>query len=298
MKAARIHEYGDASVIRIDDIPRPAPGVGQVLIQVAATSFNPTEVALRSGVLAEFLQVDMPLPLVLGWDVAGTVVELGAGVGTHAVGDRVVGMIDAAAAEFAVADATVVVAAPRGVPLADAAVLPLAGLTAWQVVARAELTVGERVLVNGAGGGIGGYAVQLAKRRGAHVIATASLRSAVAVRRHGADQIVDYTTTALGDVGVVDAVLNLVPSAVGVAGLVRPGGRIVSATNEIEAPPGVTTSQVTARSDATDLAALVALVYSGELTLDVTERHTLDGLAVLHRRNESGDLRGKVVVAT
>jgi NADPH:quinone reductase-like Zn-dependent oxidoreductase len=294
MKAARIHRFGDASVIRLDHIDRPSPGAGQVLVQVAATSFNPTETALRSGVLRDVLQVDMPLPLTLGWDVAGTIVELGAGVHTHAVGDRVIGMIDAAAAEFAVADAASVVAAPTTVPLADAAALPLVGLTAWQVIEEAALVPGERVLVNGAGGGIGGFAVQLAHHAGAHVIATAGPRSRRAVLRQGADQVVDYTTTRLSDAvsGQVDVLLNLVHVEQS-AELAALAGRIVSATNKIEAPR---TAHVVVRNDPEHLAALVALVDRGVLTIDVSERHTLDDLADLHRRGEAGDLRGKVIV--
>jgi NADPH:quinone reductase-like Zn-dependent oxidoreductase len=299
MKAARIHRFGDASVIRLDDIDRPEPGAGQVLIQVAATSFNPTETALRSGVLRDVLRMDIPLPLTLGWDVAGTIVELGEGVHAHAVGDHVIGMIDAAAAEFAVADATAVVTAPTAVPLADAAALPLAGLTAWQVIEGAELVAGERVLINGAGGGVGGFATQLAHHAGTQVIATASPRSRRTVLRQGADQVIDYTTTRLGDAvaGQVDVVLNLLHvdqgQAAELAALAR---RIVSATNTIKAPPAVRTAHVVARNDPAHLAALVALVDRGVLTIDVSEHHTLDDLATLHRRTEAGDLRGKVIV--
>lgn len=299
VKAARIHEYGDASVIRIDDVARPAPGPGQVLVRVAATSFNPTEVALRSGALRDLTPAE--LPLTLGWDLAGTLVRLGAGVRGHAAGDRIVGMVtDGAAAEFAVADAGAVVAAPTTVPLADAAALPLAGLTAWQVIRRAGLAEGERVLVNGAGGGIGGFTVQLARHAGAEVIATASPRSERTVRRQGADEVIDYTAAPLTDAGQVDVVLNLVPldreRSAALAALVRPGGRIVSATTVIEAPDGVSAAHVVARNDAADLAALVALVDRGVLTIDVAERHPLDALATLHRRSEAGEVRGKVVV--
>ncbi|MGY6653013.1 NADP-dependent oxidoreductase [Amycolatopsis sp. TRM77291] len=293
MKAARIHQHGDATVIRIQEIARPVPAAGEVLIQVAATSFNPTEVALRSGALRDLVPVT--LPLTLGWDVAGTIVELGEGVRTHVVGDQVTGWIDGAAAEFAVADAATLVTAPTTIPLADAAALPLAGLTAWQAVERARLVPGERLLVNGAGGGIGGFVVQLAKRAGAHVVATASPRSRQAVLRYGADLIVDYTTTSLE--GQVDVVLNLVgldePRSAALAALVRPGGRIVSVTNEFETPIA---ERVVARNDSAQLAELVALVDSGAITVEVAERHRLTELASLHRRSEAGDIRGKVVV--
>ncbi|QFU88638.1 NADP-dependent oxidoreductase [Amycolatopsis sp. YIM 10] len=290
MRAARIHEHGAPGVIRIEEIPRPAPGPGQVLVEVAATSFNPTELALRSGVLRELVPVT--LPLTLGWDVTGTVAELGAGVDTHAIGDRVVGWIDGAAAEFAVADAGALVTAPRSVPLADAAALPLAGSTAWQAIERAAITAGERVLVNGAGGGIGGFTVQLARNAGAKVLATASPRSAAKVREQGADQLIDYTTTTLEEAldGPVDVVLHLVGAPEHEAeALVRLGGRIVSVTNKVG-------QHVLARNDSRDLAALVSLVDSRALTLDITERHPLAELAEIHRRSEKGDIRGKVIV--
>ncbi|WP_433261322.1 NADP-dependent oxidoreductase [Actinosynnema sp. CS-041913] len=303
MRAARIHQYGDATVIRIEEIARPTPGVGKVLIEVAATSFNPTEVALRAGALRNLLPAD--LPLTLGWDVAGTIVELGEGVHTHAVGDRVIGWIDGAAAEFAVADAAALVAAPTAIPLADAAAIPLAGLTAWQAIERTGLVAGERVLVNGAGGGVGGFTVQLAKRALARVIATAGPRSEHAVLRYGADQLIDYTATSLGDAldRQVDAVVNLVDldrqQATALAPLARPGGRVVSVTNVIQAPPGtgVTTAHVVAHNDPTQLAALVALVDSGAITVEVTERHPLGAVASLHRRSETGDIHGKIIIS-
>ncbi|MFK0249327.1 NADP-dependent oxidoreductase [Amycolatopsis azurea] len=302
MKAARIHQHGDANVIRIEEVARPVLAEGEVLIEVAATSFNPTEAALRAGALRDLVPVD--LPHTLGWDVAGTIVELGGGVRTHAVGDRVIGWIDGAAAEFAVADASAMVAAPTVVPLADAAALPLAGLTAWQAIERGRLLPGERILINGAGGGIGGFAVQFAKRAGAQVIATASPRSRHTVLRYGADQLIDYTATSLGDAldGQVDAVLNLVGldqrQADALVPLVRPGGRVVSVTNEIDAPRigGVTTTHVLARNDSAQLADLVAMVDSGAMTIDVAERHPLGELVSLHRRSEAGDIRGKVIV--
>ncbi|MEV4637484.1 hypothetical protein AB0J80_09050 [Actinoplanes sp. NPDC049548] len=144
MRAARISSYGDPSVIRIEELDPPVPHAGQVLVEVAATSMHPTETALRSGLLAALMPVT--LPLTLGWDVAGTV-----------DGRPVVGMLDAgAAAGYAVVPADRLVTAPAGVPLADAAALPLAGMTAWQAVAeQARVRAGKRVLVNGAGGGIG-----------------------------------------------------------------------------------------------------------------------------------------------
>ena len=289
MRAARIHEYGGPDVIHVEDIPEPLPGPGEVLIRVAATSLNPTETALRSGLLATMFPV--VLPVTLGWDVAGTV-----------DGDPVLGMLDTgAAAEFAVAPATSMVRAPASVPLADAAALPLAGMTAWQTVTEhAAITPGERVLVNGAGGGIGGFAVQLAKHAGAYVLATASPRSAATVRGLGADEVLDYTAGPLTVGEPVDAVLNCAAidpvAAAALVPLVRRGGRIITVATPIESSASVTARHIVTRNDPADLATLVRLVDDGVLRLVITDRRTLGDLPELHRLAESGGTHGKIIV--
>ncbi|WP_433512384.1 NADP-dependent oxidoreductase [Nonomuraea sp. CA-143628] len=304
MTAARIHEYGDASVIRYDRIPRPSPGPGEVLVQVAATSFNPSEVGLRAGYLRDLLPVT--LPYTLGLDLAGTVVEVGAGVlgpvptsttgaGVRglAVGDRVIGLVEGAAAEYTVAAASSLVRAPERLPPADAAAIPVAGLTAWQAVhEHARVEPGQRVLINGAGGGVGLFAVQLAKLAGATVIATAAPRSAAAVRRYGADEVVDYTTTPLP--GGMDVVLNL--AAIGpeqAATLATLGEVIVTIATPIDAPRA---THFVARNDPAHLARLVALIDKGELVVEVAETYPLTGLDEVHRRAEAGQTRGKIII--
>ncbi|MFD0257281.1 NAD(P)H-binding protein [Kitasatospora indigofera] len=305
MRAARIHGFGGPEVIRIDTVPRPVPGAGEVLIRVAATSFNPTEAALRAGLLRDLLPV--ALPYTLGWDVAGTVVGTGPGVTGLAPGDRVIGRVDAGGggAEYALAPAALLAAAPRTVPLADAAAIPLAGLTAWQAVFEgARLGAGQRVLVNGAGGGVGVFAVQLAKHAGAEVVAVAGPHSAAAVARLGADQVVDRTAGPLaGAVGrPVDVVLNLAPvapeAAAALVPLVRPGGLLVSVATEVPVPPGVdaTAVHLVARNDARQLARLVRLVDSGALTVPVAASYPLDELARVHRDSEAGPARGKITL--
>ncbi|WP_328623893.1 NADP-dependent oxidoreductase [Streptomyces sp. NBC_00353] len=305
MKTTRIHEYGDASVVRYDAVPRPRPAFGEVLVHVAATSFNPTEAALRAGLLHAFFPVD--LPYTLGWDVAGTVAEIGAGTEGFAVGDRVIGRLDSggAAAEYVRAPAAVLVAAPASIPLANAAALPVAGLTAWQAVfEHGKVAAGQRVLVNGAGGGVGGFVTQLAKYAGAEVIATASPRSTEVVLRQGADQVINYTARPVSAAldGPVDTLLNLVPlsppGAAALAPLVRRGGRIISIATPIEpaADAGVSAMHMVARNDVAHLAALVELVDAAALSIDISESRPLTDLADVHHLSEAGRTRGKVIV--
>lgn len=301
----RIHRYGVASVIRAEEVPRPAPSRGEVLIQVAATSFNPSDIGLRRGLLRSVFPLD--LPYTLGGDVAGTIVELGDSVHTLAVGDRVIGRLDTggAAAKYVTAAAGTVVAAPTAIPLPDAAAIPIAGVTAWQAVfEHAGVTSGQRVLVNGAGGGVGGFAVQLAKHAGAHVIATASPRSTDVVRRLGADQIIDYTATPLADAldGPVDVILNFVVvsarHAATLMSLVRPGGGVVSATVALTAPAGsaVTAVRFVARNDTSHLAALVKLVDAGAVRVDIAASRPITDLTSVHRDAEASRTRGKTIL--
>ncbi|ETK36672.1 NADP-dependent oxidoreductase [Microbispora sp. ATCC PTA-5024] len=294
-RAARIHTYGGPEVIRYERVRLRDPGPGEVLIRVAATSFNPSEAGLRSGMLRGALQV--ALPYTLGWDVAGTVAAVGAGVSKWMPGDQVIGRLDAggAAAEYALAPAEVLAPAPTAIPLAHAAAIPVAALTAWQAVyEHAEVTVGQRVLINGAGGGVGGFAVQFAKRAGATVIATASLRSADVVRSLGADQIVDYMTVPLP--GGMDKVINLAAvspqQAAKLTALVRPGGVVVSTTT----PPVPGARHLVARNDPHQLTQIAKLVDAWQLTVDVAESRPLTDLASVHLRSEAGQTRGKIIL--
>ncbi|MEU5664513.1 NADP-dependent oxidoreductase [Streptomyces longwoodensis] len=309
MKAVRFHEYGDPGVLVHEDVEQPVPGPGQVRVRVAATSFNPVDGNIRAG----FMQGPIPvvLPHTPGIDVAGTVDALGEGVEGLAVGDDVVGFLPmdgpGAAAEYVLAPAEVLTPAPKSVPLADAAALPLVGLTAYQALfEHGGLVAGQRVLVNGAGGAVGGYAVQLAKNAGAHVIATAGPRSRDAVRSAGADEVVDHTTTDLAAAVTepVDLALNLAPvdpaEMPALLTLIKPGGVLVNTTVWMPAPSdeerGVRGIDLFVRSDADLLAGLVASVDRGELRVDVAERVPLAELPALHARAAEGGVHGKVVV--
>jgi NADPH:quinone reductase-like Zn-dependent oxidoreductase len=309
MKAVRFHEYGDPDVLRYEDVDEPAAGAGQVRVRVAGTTFNGVDGNIRAG----FMQGPMPLtlPHIPGLDVAGTIDALGEGVHGLAVGDQVVGFlpftVDGASAEYVIAPAESLAPAPTRIPLADAAALPLVGLTAWQALFdHAELKPGQRILISGAGGAVGNYAVQLAKAAGAYVIATASLRSRDQVTAAGADEVIDHTatdvTTAVTE--PVDVLLNLAPidpaQFTSLAALVRDGGVVVSTTVWMPAPGdeerGVRAVDMYVRSDAAQLSELVARVDRGELTVDVAERVALSELGSLHDRAAAGTVGGKVVV--
>lgn len=307
MKAVRFHRTGGPEVLRYEDVEQPTPGPGQVRVRVAASAFNPADGGMRGG----FLPIPITLPHVPGYDVSGTVDALGTGVTGLAVGQQVVGFLpmtdDGGAAEHVVAPAEALVAAPTTIPLTDAAGLPSVGLTAWQALFEAGvLEAGQRLVVNGAGGPVGGYAVQLARRAGAHVIATASPRSRAAVEAAGAHEVVDRTTTSLLDAVTepVDVLLNLAPiTAEGFAALaerVRDGGVVVSTTPMVATPGddarGVRAVTVYVHPDADVLARLVALVDAGDLHVEIDRRIPLSDLPALHAQAEAGQVHGKVVV--
>ncbi|KQV74562.1 NADPH:quinone reductase [Aeromicrobium sp. Root344] len=309
MKAIRFHEYGDANVLRYEDVDLPVPASGQVRIRVAGTSFNGVDGNIRAG----FMQGPMPLtlPHIPGLDVAGTVDELGEGVSGVKVGDAVVGFLpfveDGASAEYVLASAGGLALAPTSIPLADAAAFPLVALTARQALFdHAGLKAGERVLINGAGGAVGGYAVQLAKAAGAHVIATASPRTAEQVKAQGADELIDHTATDVTAAVTepVDVLLNLAPidpeTFTALAGRVRDGGVVVSTTVWMPAPSdadrGVRGVDLYVNNDREQLAELVERIDKGELSVDVARRVPLSELPAVHADAAAGSLHGKIVI--
>ncbi|GLY07608.1 NADP-dependent oxidoreductase [Actinoplanes sp. NBRC 101535] len=305
MKAVRFHEYGTPDVLRYEDVELPVPAAGEVRIRVAATSFNPVEGNIRAG------RMQGPIPVVLphtpGIDIAGTVDALGDGVEGLTVGDQVIGALPltspGAAAEFVIAPAAILTAAPTGIPLTDAAALPVVGLTAWQALFdHAGLTAGQRILINGAGGVVGGYAVQLAKNTGAYVIATAGPRSADQAKAAGADEVHAPGLPTLDE--PVDVVLNLAPvdpeQLAATAALIRDGGVSVNTTVWMPAPAdearGVRGINLFFRPDSEQLARLVALIDAGDLRVDVARRVPLADLASVHAETLHGAIAGKIVV--
>lgn len=325
MKAVRYSQFGSADVLHLEDVAVPVPTDGQVRVRVAATSFNPVDASIRAGGMQG--PVPVTLPHTPGIDVAGTVDALapgadhadhaddGEGRGRLAVGEAVIGFLPltapGASAEFALAPADALVAAPTSVDLADAAALPIVGLTAWQALfEHGALQAGQRVLVNGAGGAVGLYAVQLAVAAGAHVVGVAGPRSAERVRDAGAHVVVDRSSLGSSDElaeavgGPVDLALNLAPVEAGqldaLVALVVDGGTLVNTTVWMPAPSdearGVRGVDVFVRSDAGQLTELVRRVDAGELRISVGERIGLADLPALHARAAAGEVSGKVVV--
>lgn len=307
MKAVQFHEVGGPEVLQYGEVEQPTPAAGQVRLRVAASAYNAADNGMRAG----FLPIPIQLPHVPGYDVSGTVDAIGEGVTGLTVGDAVIAFLpmerDGGAAEYVVAPAEAVVAAPTSIPLADAAALPSVALTAWQALFDdGRLTAGQRLLIVGAGGVVGKYAVQLAKRAGSHVIATASPRSADAVRAAGADQVIDHTDVDLLDAldGQVDVLLNLAPIApeqfAADVAAVRDGGVVVSTTAFMATPGdesrGVRAATVFVLPNRERLTELVALVDDGALTVEVTRRIPLADLPALHAEGAAGRIAGKVIV--
>jgi NADPH:quinone reductase-like Zn-dependent oxidoreductase len=308
MKAVRYHSYGDSSVLVYEDADRPVADAGQVVVKVASSAFNPVDVAIRAGFMQQVFPV--AFPYIPNFDVCGVIAEVGKGVSGWSTGDAVVAFLPmtapGAAAEYVAVSADVLAAAPRTVELADAAALPSSGLTAWQALfEHAGLKAGQSILINGAGGAVGGYAVQLARQAGATVTATASARSAARIRSYGADRIVDYTATQLLQAVAgqwFDVVLNLVRTSpeetAQLAGLAADGGAFVSTTTPgpDDAGRGVRTARVFARSDAAQLGELVARVDAGDLKIDVAQRRPLTDLPAVHDQAATGQLPGKTIL--
>ncbi|MEU7025393.1 NADP-dependent oxidoreductase [Streptomyces sp. NPDC046275] len=310
MRALVIDSPGGPEVLRIAEVPVPATGPGQVRIRVEAATVHPVDLATRAGVLAEAGLVPPRERTGLGWDVAGVVEETGPGVTAVRPGDRVIGMNDrldvplGTQAEQVVLDAHAVAPAPAGLVPAAAATLPLAGLTALQALDALALPDGETLLVTGAAGAVGGYAVQLAAARGLRVVATARPDDEPLVRDLGAALFVPADAPRLGE-----AVRALVPGGVagaldgavlGAAALdaVRTGGAFASLVAG-GAPPALRGTRVVpvwVRADAADLSRLAALAEQGLLTPRVARTLPLTQAAEAHRALERGGLRGRLVL--
>lgn len=263
MKAVRIHSHGGPQVLVEENAPRPEPSSGEVLIEVYAAGVNPIDWKVREGYAKFWLRHKMPL--IFGWDVSGVIKELGSGVKGFKKGDEVYGKLDSrrdgAYAEYAVSQTENIALKPRTLDHVHAAAVPIAALTAWQsLFDLANLSAGQTVLIHAAAGGVGHFAVQFSKWKGARVIGTASARNEEFVKKLGADMVIDYTTKKFEDeVSGVDCVLDTQGGEVLNRSLrvLKKGGIVVSTLSEPSADEldryGVRSSHVIARADSRQL---------------------------------------------
>jgi NADPH:quinone reductase-like Zn-dependent oxidoreductase len=306
MKAVRIRQYGGPEVLKYEDAPRPQPAAGEVLIRVHAASVNPVDRAIREGYFKE--RIPYKLPLVPGWDVAGVVDAVGAGVTRLKPGDEVYGRTDlsreGAYAEYMVARESEIALKPKSIDFVTAAAIPLAALTAWQALFdNGQLAAGQTILIHGAAGGVGHFAVQLAKIKGARVIATASQRNHEFLRSLGADQVIDYNTTRFEDVvHDVDMVLDTITGDTGDRSyqVIKKGGIYVSIlgvpSQEKAAARGVRTGHTFVQANVEQLGEIAKLVDSGKLKASIEKVFPLSEAAAAHNLNATKHTRGKIVL--
>ncbi len=306
MKAIRIHEYGGPDVLSIDEIPMPEPAADEVLIRVHATSVNPVDWKIREGLRKE--KFPSKLPLTLGWDVSGVVEQVGEKVSIFRKGDEVYGRPDptrnGAYAEYIVVKANLLSIKPISIGHTEAAAVPLAGLTAWQgLFDHGLLKEGQKVLIHAAAGGVGTYAVQFAKSKGAYVIGTASDQNIDFLKRLGADEVIDYNMdnfeTILSD---IDLVLDTIGGDTQLKSIevLKIGGRLITTL----APEFVTEAKAKnvhltaymAQSFPEQLAEIATMIDAGKVKPIIDQVLPFTEARSAHMRSEEGHTRGKIVL--
>ncbi|WP_405656540.1 NADP-dependent oxidoreductase [Streptomyces sp. RK9] len=303
MRAVVVREVGGPEALEIVDVPVPAAGAGQVRLRVEAAAVNPVDALTRSGDLGAAGLLPPRDVIGIGWDVAGRVDEVGPGVTEFAPGDQVIGVRDrldlslGTYADFVVLDVGAVATAPARLSAVEAATLPLNGLTALQALDRAALEPGATLLVTGAAGAVGGFAVQLAALRGLRVVAYAGAADEEFARAAGAEWFVPRSRDLAENVralvpGGVDAVLDAAALGIAALGAVRNHGSFVSVVGAAPAPlRGITVAEQWVAADGAALAHLAALAGADRLTARVADTLPLDEAVRAHRRLEDRDGR-------
>jgi NADPH:quinone reductase-like Zn-dependent oxidoreductase len=304
MKAIVYHRLGGPDVLKYEDAPRPSPREGELLVRVRAAGVNPVDAKVRSGGFGPGGQ----FPAIPGYDLAGVVEETGPGATRFKKGDEVFAYLNlrraGAYAQYALVKEDEVAAKPRKMSFEEAAAVPLAALTAWQaLVETAKLEPGQTVLIHGGSGGVGSFAIQIAKARGARVIATASTRNQQTLKELGADQAIDYTTTKFEDMAKdVDVVLDTVAGETLARSysVVKKGGIIVSI---LEPPKKEELSKreirgkvILVRPESGMLAEIGKLIDAGKIKPVVSQVLPLAEAAEAHQQIETGHTRGKIVL--
>jgi NADPH:quinone reductase-like Zn-dependent oxidoreductase len=305
MKAVRIHAFGDASVLRLEDVPMPVPNNDDLVVRVMASAVNPIEWKIRSGMMKQVLGRD--LPVTFGWACAGIVEAVGPAVTTFHVGDEICAYPEftrgGTHADFVLIGEAQAALKPCDLSFVQASAVPMTSQAAWTALQSADVRPGERVLIHGASGAVGHWLIQLAKDKGAYVIATASGQGCEDVRALGADQAIDYRTDRFEDVGNVDVVFDLIGAETQARSwaILGSGGRLVSTAM----PPdkgnadaiGAKGSFVFTPPDGKVLAEIVGRLDAGKLKpLGAIREFPLAEAAEAHRLGETGKAGGKMAL--
>jgi NADPH:quinone reductase-like Zn-dependent oxidoreductase len=306
MSAMRVHEFGEPDMLQLDTVPRPSAGPGELLVRVHAAAINPVDAQVRAGHAQSI--ANAKLPYVPGFDLSGDVVEVGSDVSEFTAGDAVFAMLDlrrgGAYAEYAVVKAAEAARKLARLSHVEAASLPLVALTGWQALFEtADLQPGQTVLIHAGAGGVGSIAIQLAKWRGAKVIATASEHNHEFLRALGADVVIDYTRQPFEEIARdVDVALDSIGGDTQLRSLatLRDGGILISlvglSPRAASPPRNVRTTAILVRPDAAQLSEIAALVESGHLRPIVSDVLPLENAADAHRQIETRRTRGKIVL--
>jgi NADPH:quinone reductase-like Zn-dependent oxidoreductase len=302
MKAVRIHEFGEPDVLKYEDIPEPQPGPGEIRIRVIAAGVNPMDWKIRRGLVGE-----IPLPMTIGLDVAGVVDAPGQGEVIFQPGEEVFAKVSIGQggyAEYAAVNVLQVARKPRSIGFIESAAIPTAGLAAWQSLFDiAGLEKGQSVLIHGAAGGVGSFAVQFARWKEAYVIGTASGQNEQFLKSIGADEVIDYKNQRFEDVvGNLDVVLDTIGGDTFERswGVLKPGGFLVSTVAGIpEGAPekhGIRAKTLMTRSDGGELAQIAAIIDEQKIKPMVTTVLPLSEAQKAHEMSESRHTRGKIVL--
>ena len=315
MKAVRIHEFGGPEVMKIEDVARPVPAPDEILLKVYASGINPTDWGIRQGG-NDVLRPLLTLPMTLGWDAAGIVDETGSEVTTFQKGDAVYGVPNfpgnGSYAEYCAAKATQFALKPKSLGFNEAAGVPLAGLTAWTaVVEDGKLQPGQRILIQGASGGVGSFAVQFAKAKGAYVIGTASANNLDYLKQLGADEVIDYRNQQFEElVRDVDVVFETSPlrdngERLKAVTVLKEGGILVSVNIDLpfneEVLAALAGKQAKGALSANQpkqewLQEIAQLIDDGKVTVFINKVFPLEQVAEAHRESETWHVRGKLVL--
>lgn len=304
-KAVRIHQFGNAEVLSYEDAPMPVIKADEVLVKIHASSINPVDWKVREGYLKDF--IPHTFPLTLGWDFAGEIVAVGSDVSNWKAGTAVYARPDigrdGAYAEYIAVRANEIAAKPASINWQQAAAVPLVALTAWQSLYEgANVQAGERVLIHAGAGGVGTFAIQLAKLRGAYVITTTSTKNVELVKALGADEVIDYTQNDFSTLRDIDVVFDTMGGDIQDKSwqTLKRGGRLVSITSqpsdESAALVGVTPLYCFVQPNATQLQALAELIDAGKIQIIIDSVYALKDIAAAHAKSESGRTRGKIVI--